>query len=213
MTKVKKYTKDSIEKFAMEILRQQYPRKYKNIYKSDRPDLMTPLNIGVEVTTDAPKEERELVNFIGETSQSFPKRLITKLTQMNIQLIKDDILGVVGYKYNFFHRNNIANIINIIDKKSNKLMKYQQCYETNLFIMQTKAIDILEQNQLITSLKKINSKDRKFKNYYLYGFADRTLQIIDTKKYNTKTIKIKQKLVEIAYQRAYGSDNPSILCL
>lgn len=79
--------------------------------------------------------------------------------------------------------------------------------------MQTKAIDILEQNQLITSLKKINSKDRKFKNYYLYGFADRTLQIIDTKKYNTKTIKIKQKLVEIAYQRAYGSDNPSILCL
>lgn len=171
------------EYFVMAALIHYYPEKYKNLVHSDKPDIIIPRTIGIEVTKcledSYNKSIGEWTNYrMGKNGKSYDrcKSIIAE------QGGKMDEFGIVHRMSD--ENTQFAPIAKAIDNKLSKLKTYRLSFkECCLAIILEEPIDSVPKKAVDYFEKKQSSADEKFD--ILIIISNRELMIYD---YKTKLL-------------------------
>lgn len=192
------------EYYAKLILEQYFPEKYKNLLARDQPDLWDlDNNVGIEVTSCVPEEERRAISIACEIRDSDNE---TKKAELIDKLEK-------GYRYSEYGLEHPMKILqcsgsehcNIketwcnafllsVDKKIKKLNSgnYYEMSEYNLYVYSELLIEDWMPEKLMKEIDCLNCKDKKFS--YIYLVALGYLYVFDLPQHKCKKYDLDERI-------------------
>ena len=166
------------EYFAKVVLEKCFPEKFIDLKISDKPDLRSGSDIGIEVTNCMPKEAVEAFNLwhrVDKQGEQTSPRILERLEQLKDivhlegnQLIWEQCSYVDGDIDNSPIKEFVKAVANKVERLNSVNANYAEMKSYELFVNST--IDISSFNQIyaiLTRILELNNRLKKFDNIHL----------------------------------------------
>lgn len=163
------------EYFVKVILESCFPDKFVDLQISDRPDLRSGTNVGIEVTNCMPQKGVEAFNLwhrVAKQREQTPTRIIERLEQL--KEVEHDGTGLVWQQGTYtdnIDNSPIKHFLNAVEKKVERLNSnnadYAEMKSYELFVNSFIFIPNYQIGAVLERLQELNDKPRRFDYIYL----------------------------------------------
>lgn len=166
------------EYFAKVVLESCFPERFNDLQVSDKPDLRSGKEIGIEVTNCTPKDVAEAFNLwqiVEKQGEQTPPRILKRLDQLK-DIVHNEENGLIWEQGTYLDgdidnsplKGFVNAVANKVERLNSKNARYEEMDSYELFVNSAIYVYLPEQmHALLARTRELNNMPKKFDNIYL----------------------------------------------